>query len=69
MDSVETQHNETKEYPFARFISDVGGSLGLFMGMNLSILSFIIYNNIIDDRTAKVFSLHHLRDYLHETVL
>ena len=34
MDSVETQHNETKEYPFARFISDVGGSLGLFMAMN-----------------------------------
>ena len=34
MDSIEEMRNETKEYPFSRFISDVGGSLGLFMGIS-----------------------------------
>jgi hypothetical protein len=34
MDSIEELRNETSEYPFSRFISDVGGSLGLFMGVS-----------------------------------
>ena len=34
MDSIELTRYEVAEYPFSRFISDVGGSFGLFLGIS-----------------------------------
>ena len=42
MDSIELTRYEVAEYPFSRFISDVGGSFGLFLGISAATLVGLI---------------------------
>ena len=38
MDRIELTRYEVAEYPFSRFVSDVGGSFGLFLGISAATL-------------------------------
>ena len=42
MDSIELFRYEVAEYPFSRFVSDVGGSFGLFLGISAATLVGLI---------------------------
>ena len=42
MDSIELTRYEVAEYPFSRFISDVGGSFGLFLGISAATIVGLI---------------------------